>query len=305
MYLYDSQGSPMGMMYHSSSYGRGVFDVYWYERNMQGDIIAVYDKSGTKLVSYVYDAYGNFYRTLHGISLGHTAANNPFTYRGYYYDYNLQLYYVGTRYYDSDIGRWLSVDSFISDVGGDLLGYNLFAYCFNNPVMYTDHSGNWPFLNKLLNKVEEFIVVFAESLEIEIGFGIGLGGQISNSVKAELSRDTYFGLDDGQLITGNTIVAEMSLLDSDISVGGSYNHLVEKGGNRISSSGSPLHGPFDMINYPDVIRGNKIAVGIASIKENNDLVFSLSTSAHFIFGGHASIGFNVSEFANRVERIFR
>ena len=143
MYLYDSQGLPMGMMYHSSSYGMGAFDVYWFERNMQGDIIAVYDKSGTKLVSYVYDAYGNFYRTLHGISLSHTAANNPFTYRGYYYDYNLQLYYVGTRYYDSDIGRWLSPDKYVS-TGQGLTGYNMFAYCGNNPIMYVDYTGEFP-----------------------------------------------------------------------------------------------------------------------------------------------------------------
>ena len=36
------------------------------------------------------------------------------------------------------------MDAFISDVGGDLRGYNMFVYCFNNPVMYTDHTGHWP-----------------------------------------------------------------------------------------------------------------------------------------------------------------
>ena len=118
----------------------GVFDVYWYEKNMQGDVVAVYNGTGTKLVSYVYDAYGNFTRTLNGIASTHVAAKNPFTYRGYYYDYDLELYYVTTRYYDSDIGRWLSLDKYVS-TGQGLSGYNMFAYCGNDPVNRADPTG--------------------------------------------------------------------------------------------------------------------------------------------------------------------
>ena len=42
------------------------------------------------------------------------------------------------------VGRWISADNQISGVGGDALGYNMFAYCFNNPVNTSDPGGNWP-----------------------------------------------------------------------------------------------------------------------------------------------------------------
>ena len=54
------------------------------------------------------------------------------------------LYYLQSRYYDPELGRFISADGQISGVGGDLLGYNQFAYCFNNPVNMTDATGNWP-----------------------------------------------------------------------------------------------------------------------------------------------------------------
>jgi hypothetical protein len=54
------------------------------------------------------------------------------------------LYYLSSRYYNPEIGRWINGDNVISGVGGDILGYNMFAYCFNNPVSMTDATGNWP-----------------------------------------------------------------------------------------------------------------------------------------------------------------
>ena len=70
-------------------------------------------------------------------------ANNPLRYRGYYYDTDLGLYYLQTRYYDSNTGRFINADGYIS-TGTGLLGYNMYAYCNNNPVMYVDSAGNSP-----------------------------------------------------------------------------------------------------------------------------------------------------------------
>jgi RHS repeat-associated protein len=69
---------------------------------------------------------------------------NPFRYRGYYYDVETGLYYLKSRYYDPGIRRWINTDNRISGVGGSSLGYNMFAYCMNNPVNMSDPSGNWP-----------------------------------------------------------------------------------------------------------------------------------------------------------------
>ena len=65
---------------------------------------------------------------------------NPLRYRSYVYDQETGFYYVSSRYYDPEIGRWINVDNQIAGVGGDLKGYNLFAYCFNNPVNMDDQE---------------------------------------------------------------------------------------------------------------------------------------------------------------------
>ena len=59
LYLYDADGSPIGMQYRNTSYAEVKFDTYWFEKNLQGDIVAVYNESGTKVYTYQYDAWGN------------------------------------------------------------------------------------------------------------------------------------------------------------------------------------------------------------------------------------------------------
>ena len=67
---------------------------------------------------------------------------NPFRYRGYYYDTDTGFYYLNSRYYDPQVKRFINADD-ISYLGanGDMQGFNLYAYCSNNPVMYVDPSG--------------------------------------------------------------------------------------------------------------------------------------------------------------------
>lgn len=189
----------------------------------------------------------------------------------------------------------------MADVDGDMRGYNLYAYCFNNSIMYTDHNGNWPkWLEKIGKSISNFFVDVYKSVEARVGFGNGIGFNASNNIKAELSRDTYVGFDDGEIITGNVITSEISIFDSRISIGDTYDYLVEKGGNRISDSGSPGDDPFDMNNYPDVTHGNEWSIWLVSKNSNGDYLIYLSKSVHFIFGGHVSIAFNVSEFRRRL-----
>ena len=139
-YIYDESGSIAGMRYRTSSYAAGVFDEYYFEKNLQGDVVAIYNASGTKLISYKYDAWGNFTTTYHNGGASTSARYNPFRYRGYYYDDSTGLYYLNTRYYDPSIGRFLSADSYVS-TGQGIIGNNMYAYCNNNPVMYVDFGG--------------------------------------------------------------------------------------------------------------------------------------------------------------------
>ena len=77
---------------------------------------------------------------------------NPFRYRGYYYDTETGLYYLNSRYYDPSVGRFINADDISYIRPTDINGLNLFAYCGNNPVMYTDPDGTffWFFLGAVL-----------------------------------------------------------------------------------------------------------------------------------------------------------
>ena len=95
----------------------------------------IVDGSGTNVAKYRYDPYGNLVS-----SSGTMAANNPLRYRGYYFDSETGFYYLQSRYYDPEIARFINADDFAS-TGQGILGHNMFAYCLNNPVNYSDCSG--------------------------------------------------------------------------------------------------------------------------------------------------------------------
>ena len=143
-YVYDETGLPIGLKYRTSAYEAGVFDCFFFEKNLQGDIIAVYNSTGKRIGSYTYDAWGNFNYSL---ASGNTALEtrivfrlNPFRYRGYYYDVETGLYYLQRRYYNPEWGRFLNADGYVS-TGAGMLGYNMFVYANNNPVMFVDPTG--------------------------------------------------------------------------------------------------------------------------------------------------------------------
>jgi RHS repeat-associated protein len=112
---------------------------YYYQRNGQGDIIGMYNSSGTKVVSYTYDVWGKLLTTS-GSLASTLGENNPLRYRGYYYDNETGFYYLQSRYYDPTTGRFISPDVLVS-TGQSIIGYNMFAYCLNNPVNMSDESG--------------------------------------------------------------------------------------------------------------------------------------------------------------------
>ena len=143
VYLYDAGGSPIGMDYTYLNDDAMTWQSFRFEKNMQGDIVAVYNLDGEKLISYTYDAWGNFTQTTH--VQGTVAHYNPFRYRGYYYDTDIGMYYLQSRYYDAKIGRFISPDSssVLSATPGALTDNNLYAYCDNNPVMRADDDGEF------------------------------------------------------------------------------------------------------------------------------------------------------------------
>ena len=195
VFIYDAAGSPIGMRYRSASFASEVWETYWYEKNLQGDIVAVYSNDGIKLISYIYDAWGNC-ETLYDAEIyNHNAERNPFKYRGYYYDSDLGLYYLQSRYYDPVTGRFINADGLISSVGGELFGNNLYVYCFNNPVMGIDYSGFWTFsLNMTV-----FVGIFGGGYSASVALSVDSQGycafQWTYSVpNNDETRNTVFGV---------------------------------------------------------------------------------------------------------------
>jgi len=119
---------------------------YYYATNLQGDVVAILDSTGATVVSYTYDAWGNPTSTT-GTLATTLGTVNPLRYRGYVYDTETGLYYIICRYFNSEIGRWLSpepnVDCGEFDIGAKLLGCNVYVYCANNPVLLVDDSGEF------------------------------------------------------------------------------------------------------------------------------------------------------------------
>ena len=146
VYLYDSNGAPIGFKYRDSSYTSGTWDTYVYEKNIQGDIIGVYDAlTGIKHITYAYYAWGIFTSYYLNNDYSTTAGKNPFMYRGYYYDSDLGMYYLQSRYYDPIVCRFINADvpDVITASPTALTDKNLFAYCDNNPIMRADEDGEF------------------------------------------------------------------------------------------------------------------------------------------------------------------
>ncbi|MBO4990517.1 MAG: hypothetical protein J6D37_09330 [Clostridia bacterium] len=121
-YQYDETGV-IGFIYNGYQ--------YYYRKNAQGDILSVH--CGTDLhAMYTYDAWGNCTISFDAAGIG---ALNPFRYRGYYLDRETGLYYLMTRYYDPEIGRFVNANSLARLNPKALNGCNLYAYCGENPVM--------------------------------------------------------------------------------------------------------------------------------------------------------------------------
>ena len=132
--------------------------VYYYITDLQGNVVSIVSRYMNVVAYYSYDAWGNVISTTNGsgtpVTSGTTIAFvNPILYRGYYYDRETSLYYLHTRYYDPAVGRFLNADGFTS-TGTGFLGYNMYAYCENNPVISKDSSGNWPVKNTMTNMTD-------------------------------------------------------------------------------------------------------------------------------------------------------
>ena len=71
------------------------------------------------MVEYGYDAWGNVL-SISGMYANTLGQDNPIRYRGYYYDFETDFYYLQSRYYDPAMGRFINADGYIN-ANGDII----------------------------------------------------------------------------------------------------------------------------------------------------------------------------------------
>ena len=132
-FIYDNNGKPYAFYYDGT--------LYYYITNLQGDVIRIIDTAGATICTYTYDAWGRLLNS----STNQIFKANPIRYRGYYYDTESGLYYLGSRYYDPAVKRFINADgaalATINPYSNGLTDKNYFAYCDNNPVSRKDDGG--------------------------------------------------------------------------------------------------------------------------------------------------------------------
>ena len=190
-FFYDNTGKPYAMQINGTT--------YYYVTNLQGDVMGLVDTSGNSVASYTYDPYGKVLT-----ATGELADKNPLRYRGYYYDSETGFYYVSSRYYDPEVGRWINADD-ADYIGADgsPLSYNLFAYCLNNPVNRTDVEGNWSLPNWAKVVVGAVATVAAVAVTVATGgaaapvlIGVAastIGGAATGAIQHRVTTGSWEG----------------------------------------------------------------------------------------------------------------
>ena len=156
-FMYDENGEAFGFNYNGND--------YYYVRNAQNDVIFISNSDNIGVVMYQYDAWGNMTACYDTSDDGMLSIINPYTYRGYYYEFETNTYFLKSRYYNPELCRFISADGYVQ-TGQGLLDKNMFAYCGNNPVNRVDETGyGW---RDIWNGIKSFLSsIFGWSSSIE------------------------------------------------------------------------------------------------------------------------------------------
>lgn len=134
LYYFYNNDDILGFVYNNN--------VYYYHKNVFGDIIGIFDSKYNEIVTYEYDSWGALINLIDNSEIN-IGTINPFRYHSYYYDEETELYYLNSRYYNPKLGRFINSDS-ETGVQEKILSYNKFQYSYNNPINMEDSSGDMP-----------------------------------------------------------------------------------------------------------------------------------------------------------------
>ena len=289
---------------------------YYFRKNIFGDVERIYNDNGTVVGRYSYSAFGECEIKL---DTDNIASLNPIRYRGYYFDDELGLYYLQSRYYDPEIGRFISADSIEYADPEHVNGLNLYAYCNNNPVTNVDPNGNkwWNWVLGGLLAVTSIVVTVATA---------GATAAIAATVMGALVGALYGGASaytSGQNVILGAITGGIAgiIMGNFAAVGTAFmagQHII--GGILCSFGGGALGGGFSEIsnqinNNGEITSSRDIlisafeyasinlisaTIGIPLVNESGMLV---AVTANYVFDVLTGIvGFIIDYFRNSASK---
>ncbi len=226
VFAYGVDGRPYALQYNGT--------YYYYLLNLQGDVIGIADQHGATVVSYAYDAWGNIL-SISGTMVSTLGQLNPLRYRGYVYDTETGLYYVKTRYYNPEIGRWINADGLLS--ANHFIGLNLYAYCYNNPVSFSDETGQFA--------ISAFIIASI------------IGGAIAGGV---INTVSYLSTNEDPSVEGTILAAATGIVAGGL--GGAAGALSKYSG-ALSLAAGTISGIYTAVTTDGSV-GQKICAGVSS-----------------------------------------
>ncbi len=217
-YIYDESDSIVGFFFENST--------YFYIRDITNNIIGIVDESNNFIVKYFYDAWGNLINKLVLIDNG-VSRYNHILYKGYLFDVEVGLYWCKTRFYDPQIGRFLTCDNSNYLNPECINGLNPYTYCGNDPVNKWDPSGNFAMSIGVL-------FVIGGVIGTSIGAASSIAGQYfangcswENFSWGQLALDTFLGGVSGVLSMSTLGLLSMIGVNAGIGFIGAFGgHLI-------------------------------------------------------------------------------
>jgi RHS repeat-associated protein len=120
------------------------------------------------------------------------------------------LYFYGARYYDPQIGRFISPDSIVPNPA-DPQSLNRYSYCLNNPLKYTDPTGHWPNWNTVLK-----VVLVVAVVALATALVVATVGAAAPAIAAA----------GGVIIGGSLTTGEIALISTSVGIYAGYEYAV-------------------------------------------------------------------------------
>ncbi len=261
---------------------------YYYVKNIHDDIIAILNSSNQIVAKYQYDSWGNILSITDSqgndisADINHIANINPYRYRSYYYDKEIKMYYLNDRYYNPLIGRFINPDITTGEVGGNIIGHNMYQYAFNNSINFDDSNGDWP---KWLKKSIKKIAIGAAVIAVGVIITAATGGAALPALGAGITA---------ALVTGaiaGTIRAATSLIKSNRSKNNTSSTKRKSNTKKSSGSSSTLKetGKSFVEGFADGFMYGGILAGSAQMISG---CFKISTNLGVVGGKNS--GINIS-----------